>query len=224
MTLDEMKDVCQQVRADITLAQSRSTHPGSLSCVEIFATLYLRAMRAASEERTDLDRCVLSKGHCASIFDAVLAHRGFFLPEFSLGSLDQGASAAVSLALESRLQGRNEQVFAVIGDNEMQEPEFWGAMMKASQHNLHNLTVIIDRNDDVCHLGSIPLKMESFGFYVIELNGHDVEQLLAAYSVETSQPKCIIANTKKEKGSCFTSNRVNWSGNNVSPEDTRHFA
>jgi transketolase len=221
MTLEEMKDVCRQVRADITLAQSQSTHPGSLSCVEIFATLYLQATRTAPEER--MHRCVLSKGHCASIFDAVLAHRGFFLPDFALGSLDQGAAAAVCLALESRQQG-NQQVVAVVGDHEMQEPTFWEAMIQVSEHNLSNLTVIIDHNDDVRHLGSIPLKMESFGFYVIELNGHDIEQLMAAYSVETAQPKCIIANTRKDKGAAMAAKQVRWSGSGAETEDTRQFA
>ena len=219
MTLEEMKDVCRQVRADIAMAQTQSTHPGSLSCVEIFATLYLQATRTAPEGR--VNRCVLSKGHCASIFDAVLAHRGFFLPGFTPGSVEQGAAAAVCMALESRQQN-NQQVFAVVGDYEMQDPQFWEAMMQVSEHNPNNLTVIIDHNEDVRHLGSIPLKMESFGFYVIELNGHDIEQLMAAYSVEALQPKCIIANTRKDKGSAQAAKRLCWSG--ADTEDTRQFA
>lgn len=224
MTLEEMKDVCQQVRADIALAQTQSNHPGSLSCVEIFATLYLKAMQAVPVESIDRDRCVLSKGHCASIFDAVLANRGFFLPEFTFGSLDQGASAAVGMAMESRLQGEQSRVFAVVGDSEMQDAQFWDAMMSASKHKLNNLTVIIDHNEDVRNLGSIPLKMESFGFYVIELNGHNIEQLMAAYSVETSQPKCIIANTAKDKGASFTIKRVAWPAKMTKPDDTQQFA
>jgi transketolase len=224
MTLEEMKDVCQQVRADIALAQSQAVHPGSLSCVEIFSTLYLQAMKHESVDRIDRDRFVLSKGHCACIFDAVLANRGFFLPVFASSSLEQGAAAAVGLALESHLQGTNQRVFAVVGDSEMQETQYWEAMMSASQHRLSNLTVIIDHNDEVGNLGSIPLKMESFGFYVIELNGHDIEQLMAAYSVETSQPKCIIANTSKDNGASFKIKRVGWPGKTVSPDDTRQLA
>lgn len=224
MTLEEMKDVCQQVRADIALAQSQVAHPGSLSCVEIFSTLYLQAMKNESVDPIDRDRFVLSKGHCAYIFDAVLAHRGLFLPVFAASSLDQGAAAAVGLALESHLQGTTQRVFAVVGDSEMQEAQYWEAMMSASKHKLSNLTVIIDHHDEVRGLGSIPLKMESFGFYVIELNGHDIEQLMAAYSVETSQPKCIIANTSKDNGATFKIKRVTWSGKNVSTDDTRRFA
>jgi transketolase len=223
MTLEEMKDVCQQVRADIALAQSQAAHPGSLSCVEIFSTLYLQAMKNESADQIGQDRFVLSRGHCACIFDAVLAHRGIFLPAFAASSLEQGAAAAVGLALESHLQGA-QHVFAVVGDSEMQDAQYWEAMMSASKHKLSNLTVIIDHNDEARELGSIPLKMESFGFYVIELNGHDIEQLMAAYSVETSQPKCIIANTSKDNGASFKIKRAGWSGKSVTTDGTQQFA
>lgn len=196
MKSEEMKDVCKRVRAEMVLAQSQAAHPGSLSCVEILSTLYLEAIKLEPVDCVDRDCCFLCNGHGTSVLAAVLSHRGFFLPE-ALGVSEQGAVAAVDLALKNRLHGTNKKVFALVNDGEMQKPDFWEAMMTASQHKLTNLTVIIDHNSEVRDVGSLPLKMESFGFYVIELNGHDVEQLTAAYSVETLQPKCIIANTQR---------------------------
>lgn len=256
MVLKEMQGVCRQVRIDILkmLAESKSGHPGgSLSCVEILSTLYFEAM-SIDTDKADRDCCVLCKGHAAPALYAVLAHRGFFPTEelitlrklgsrlqghpdmrktpgvdASTGSLGQGESIAVGLSLGQRLRGTNRKVYAVVGDGEMQEGQFWEAMMSAAHYKLSNLTVIIDHNglqidgtnDQVMSLGSIQKKMEAFGFYVIEVNGHDIEELLAAYALETSQPKCIIANTVKGKGVSFMENQVGWHGKAPNADEVR---
>jgi transketolase len=256
MVLKEMQGVCRQVRIDILkmLAESKSGHPGgSLSCVEILSTLYFEAM-SIDTYKANRDCCVLCKGHAAPALYAVLAHRGFFPTEelitlrklgsrlqghpdmrktpgvdASTGSLGQGESIAVGLSLGQRLQGSNRKVYAVVGDGEMQEGQFWEAMMSAAHYKLSNLTVIIDHNglqidgtnDQVMSLGSIQKKMEAFGFYVIEVNGHDIEELLAAYALETSQPKCIIANTVKGKGVSFMENQVGWHGKAPNADEVR---
>lgn len=259
MTLEEMKQVCREIRIDILkmLAEAKSGHPGgSLSAVEILASLYFEAMAIdpVNPVNQDRDRCVLCKGHGAPALYAVLAHRGFFPTEelitlrklgsrlqghpdmkktpgvdASTGSLGQGTSISVGLALGQRLRGNNRKVYAVVGDGEMQEGQFWEAMMAAAHYKLNNLTVIIDHNglqidgtnDEVMSLGNIAKKLEAFGFMVLEVDGHQLDQLLAAYAVESTQPKCIIAKTVKGKGVSFMENQVGWHGKAPSADEVR---
>lgn len=257
MTLVEMQEMCRQIRVDIIkmLGEAKSGHPGgSLSCVEILSTLYFQVMTVKDADDLDHDRCVLCKGHGAPALYAVLSRRGFFPVEelatlrkigsrlqghpdmkrtpgvdASTGSLGQGGSIAVGLALGQRLRGNQRNVYAIVGDGEMQEGQFWEAMMSAAHYKLHNLTVIIDHNglqidgtnDQVMSLGSITDKMRAFGFTVLEVDGHNIEQLLEAYVVRSSRPKCIIANTVKGKGVSFMENQVGWHGKAPSSDEVR---
>ncbi|HWR45909.1 transketolase [Sporomusa sp.] len=251
MDIKELKEINRLVRGDIMkmLDQSKSGHPGgSLSCVEILSTLYFAQMKTDPQDAdcADSDKCILGKGHAAPALYAVLARRGFFpvselttlrklgsrlqghpdmrkVPgvDASTGSLGQGTSIAVGIALGQKLKKDNRKVYAVVGDGEMQEGQYWEAMMSAAHYKLDNLTVIIDNNslqidgcnNDVMSLGDIKKKMEAFGFYVLEVDGHSEEALLDAYAkVTIQQPKCIIARTVKGKGVSFMENQVGWHG------------
>ena len=254
----ELQRLCREIRADIVrmIGRVKSGHPGgSLSCAEILATLYFREMRAdpaiPPEQR---DKCVLCKGHAAPALYAVLAHRGYFPREeletlrqlgsrlqghpdmkktpgvdASTGSLGPGCSIAVGMALGARLKGSAQRIFAVVGDGEMQEGQFWEAMMSASHFKLTNLTVILDHNglqidganDDVMTLGDIKAKLLAFGFDVIEVDGHDTAQLLDAYARETDKPKFILAETVKGKGVSFMENQAGWHGKAPSADETQ---
>ena len=258
MKEEELQRLCREIRADIVrmIGGVKSGHPGgSLSCVEILASLYFKEMHAApSLPVSKRDKCVLCKGHAAPALYAVLAHRGYFpLDELltlrqlgsrlqghpdmkktpgvdaSTGSLGQGCSIAVGLALGARLKGSPQRVFAVVGDGEMQEGQFWEAMMSAAHFKLSNLTVILDHNglqidganNTVMGLGDIQAKLCAFGFDVAEVDGHDIGQLLAAYRKKTAQPKFIIAETVKGKGVSFMENQAGWHGKAPNAEETQ---
>lgn len=258
MTEAELQRLCRTIRADIVtmIGRVKSGHPGgSLSCAEILTTLYFKEMLAdpalPPEER---DKCILCKGHAAPALYAVLAHRGYFPREelltlrqlgsrlqghpdmkktpgvdASTGSLGQGCSIAVGIALGARLKVRSQKVFAIVGDGEMQEGQFWEAMMSAAHFKLTNLTVILDHNglqidganNEVMGLGDIRAKLLAFGFDVIEVDGHDIGQLLAAYGTKTAKPKFILAETVKGKGVSFMENQAGWHGKAPSAEETR---
>lgn len=258
MKEEELQRLCREIRADIVrmIGGVKSGHPGgSLSCVEILTSLYFKEMHAApSLPAGKRDKCVLCKGHAAPALYAVLAHRGYFPHEelltlrqlgsrlqghpdmkktpgvdASTGSLGQGCSIAVGLALGARLKGSAQRVFAVVGDGEMQEGQFWEAMMSAAHFNLSNLTVILDHNglqidganNAVMGLGDIKAKLCAFGFDVAEVDGHDIGQLLAAYRKKTAQPKFIIAETVKGKGVSFMENQAGWHGKAPNAEETQ---
>lgn len=257
MKEEELQRLCREIRADIVrmIGRVKSGHPGgSLSCAEILATLYFAEMRADPALPADKrDKCILCKGHAAPALYAVLAHRGYFPREelltlrqlgsrlqghpdmkktpgvdASTGSLGQGCSIAVGLALGARLRGSGQKVFAIVGDGEMQEGQFWEAMMSAAHFSLTNLTVILDHNglqidganDDVMCLGDVRAKLRAFGFEVIEVDGHDIGQLLAAYDRKTAKPKFILAETVKGKGVSFMENQAGWHGKAPSAEET----
>lgn len=244
-----MKEICRRIRIDILkmVGGANSGHVGgSLSCVEILTALYFSAMTAdpalPAEQR---DKLVLGKGHAAPALYAVLAHRGFFPTEelmtlrrlgsrlqghpdmkrtpgvdASTGSLGQGASIAVGMALGARLRKSGQKTYVVVGDGEMQEGQFWEAMMAAAHYKLTNLTIIADNNglqidgtnDQVMSLGDISAKLTSFGLDVIAVDGHDIHQLLAAFFLETVKPKFVLARTVKGKGVSFMENQVGWHG------------
>ena len=253
MTTQELANVCKQVRRDIInmTANAGSGHPGgSLSAVELMTSVFFTQMRVDPQNPKweDRDRFVLSKGHAAPCYYGVLAERGFISrDEFtnfrqlhsilqghpdakkvpgvdaSTGSLGQGVSIAVGMALGAKQLKKDTKVFVMCGDGECQEGQVWEAFMAAAHYKLDNLTVIIDNNglqidgsnDEVMSLGDLPAKMRAFGFETIELaDGNDLEQVLPALEAKTpaGKPKCIIAHTVKGKGVSFMENQAGWHG------------
>ncbi|MBQ5340616.1 MAG: transketolase [Oscillospiraceae bacterium] len=259
MDIKELKEVCRQVRRDIIIevADAASGHPGgSLSAVEMLVALYFKVMNIDPKEpqKADRDRFVLSKGHAAPGLYAVLAERGYFdkeelhtlrklgsklqghpdpkkLPgiDAATGSLGQGISIAVGMALGAKLAKNGAKVYTMVGDGEMQEGMVWEAAMAAANYKLDNFTVFVDnnglqisgKNDDVMALGDIAAKFRAFGFDVIEVeDGNDIEQVLAAIDVPFTpgKPKCILAHTVKGKGVSFMENNVGWHGTAPKPD------
>ena len=252
MTNEELTLKCRQLRRDIInmTADAASGHPGgSLSIVEMLACLYYNTMNIdpANPRWEDRDRFVLSKGHSAPALYAVLADKGFFpreeLKNFrqlhsilqghpdakkcpgvdaSTGSLGQGVSIAVGMALGAKHLGKDTKVFVLAGDGESQEGQIWEAYMAAAHYQLDNLTVMIDNNglqidgtnDEVMSLGDLPAKLRAFGFEVFELaDGHDLDAIEAALSATVvGKPKAILAHTVKGKGVSFMENQVGWHG------------
>ena len=252
MNTAELSCVCKQVRRDIInmTANAGSGHPGgSLSAVELMTSVFYNHMRIDPKNPKDdnRDRFVLSKGHAAPCYYAVLAELGFIdRAEFenfrqlhsilqghpdckkvpgvdaSTGSLGQGCSIAVGMALGAKIQGKDTKVFTILGDGECQEGQIWEAFMSAAHYKLDNLTVMIDNNglqidgsnDEVMSLGDLSAKLKAFGFEVYELDGHDLDAIEAALSAEIvpGKPKCILAHTVKGKGVSFMENQVGWHG------------
>ena len=248
-----LKQICRQVRRDIInrTADAASGHPGgSLSCVEILTALYYEVMHVDAQHPDDpeRDRFVLSKGHAAPALYAVLGEKGFFSTEefkqfrqlhsilqghpdakkcpgvdASTGSLGQGISIAVGMALGARAAGQSCQVYCLCGDGEMQEGIVWEAMMAAAHYQLDNLTILLDNNglqidgtnDQVMCLGSIMDKYSAFGCQVLEVeDGNDIKEVLDALRAphEKGKPKAIVCHTVKGKGISFMENQVGWHG------------
>jgi len=251
MNTTELSKVCRQVRRDIIemTANAGSGHPGgSLSSVELLTSVFFNHMRVdpSAPDAPERDRFVLSKGHAAPCYYAVLAERGFISREefknfrqlhsilqghpdckkvpgvdASTGSLGQGCSIAVGMALGAKIRGQDVKVYALLGDGECQEGQIWEAFMAAAHHKLDNLTVMIDNNglqidgtnDEVMSLGDLPAKLRAFGFELFEIDGHDLGAVEAALSIPVSgKPKCILAHTVKGKGVSFMENQVGWHG------------
>ncbi len=252
MNKAELSGVCRQMRRDIInmTANAGSGHPGgSLSAVELMASVFYNHMRIDPEKPhwEGRDRFVLSKGHAAPCYYAVLAELGFISrDEFkdfrqlhsilqghpdckkvpgvdaSTGSLGQGCSIAVGMALGAKLQGKDTKVFALLGDGECQEGQIWEALMSAAHYKLDNLTVIVDNNglqidgsnDEVMSLGDMPAKLRAFGFDLHEIDGHDLDAIETALSapVTPGKPKAILAHTVKGKGVSFMEGQVGWHG------------
>lgn len=234
---------------------AKSGHPGgSLSCADILTYLYFEHMNIdpAKPDKADRDRFVLSKGHAAPALYAVLAHRGFFdvsllntlrqpdsilqghpdkkhIPgvDMSTGSLGQGISAAVGMALSAKHFGEPFRVYSILGDGEIEEGQVWEAAMFAANKGLSNLTVFVDYNnlqidgtiEEVNSAAPIDKKFEAFGWYVITIDGHDFDQIEAALKeAETvDKPVAIVAKTVKGKGVSYMENAVNWHG--AAPND-----
>ncbi len=249
----ELKKTANKVREGIITGvySAKAGHPGgSLSSAEIFTELYFEEMHINPEKPCDpdRDRLVLSKGHACPGMYAAMALRGYFpieemktlrhlgsrlqghpsmalLPgvDMSTGSLGQGFSAAIGMALAGRLDRKSYRVYSLLGDGELQEGEIWEAAMFAGNQKLDNLCAIIDNNDlqidgrveDVNDPNPIGQKFEAFKFHVIEIDGHDFDQLRAAFKEarETKgQPTVIIAHTVKGKDVSFMENAVGWHG------------
>lgn len=252
MASAELKTICTRVRRNILemLTGAASGHAGgSLSMVEILVALYFCKMRIdpRNPQKEDRDYFILSKGHAAPAYYAVLGERGYFRKEefrsfrqlhsilqghpdsrkcpgvdVSTGSLGQGLSIGVGVALGHRLAGRDSHVYVACGDGELQEGMIWEAFMAASHYGLDNLTVLIDNNglqidgpnDEVMCLGDIEAKLTAFGCRVIRLaDGHDIDSLLRALDEPSAgKPKVILCRTVKGKGVSFMENQVGWHG------------
>lgn len=230
---------------------AKSGHPGgSLGAADIFTTLYFDELNIdpANPHMENRDRFVLSKGHTAPGLYSAMANRGFFPVEdletlrhigshlqghpsmrmtpgvdMSTGSLGQGISAACGMALGAKVQKKDNRVYALMGDGEIQEGQCWEAFMFAAQYKLDNLCVIIDLNGlqidgatkDVVNPEPVDKKMEAFGFHVITVNGNDIGQLADAFAAARTvkgQPACILAKTFKGKGVSFMENKAAWHG------------
>ena len=230
---------------------AKAGHPGgSLSAAEIFTYLYFEELNVDPEDpkKPDRDRFVLSKGHTAPGLYAALAERGFFPKEdlvtlrhtgsylqghpdmkcipgvdMSSGSLGQGISAAVGMAIAAKLSGDDYRVYTLLGDGEIQEGQVWEAAMLAAHRKLDNLVVIVDNNnlqidgriDEVNSQYPIDKKFEAFNFRVINIDGNDFEQIEAAFKEARTvkeRPTAIIAKTVKGKGVSFMENEASWHG------------
>ncbi len=263
MTTLELQKIANEVRKDIVTAvhAAKAGHPGgSLSAADIFTYLYFEEMHVDPKDpkKPDRDRFVLSKGHTAPGYYAALAERGFFPREdlktlrhlgsylqghpdmkhipgvdMSSGSLGQGISAAVGMALAAKLFREDYRVYTLLGDGEIQEGQVWEACMFAGARKLDNLVVIVDNNDlqidgrigDVCSPYPIEEKFRAFNFHVISVeNGNDFDQLRAAFREAgevKGMPCAIVARTVKGKGVSYMEDQAGWHGKAPNDEEYR---
>ena len=249
----ELQKIANEVRKDILteVYHAKSGHPGgSLSVADILTCLYFEEMHVDPQnpDMADRDRLVLSKGHAAPALYAVLAEKGYFLKEelkslralgsrlqghpnmndtpgvdMTSGSLGQGVSAAVGMALSAKLTGDSYRVYAVLGDGELEEGQVWEAMMFAGNKQLDNLVIVADSNgiqldgtvEEINSPQPIDEKMKAFHIHPIVVDGHDFDQLHRAFEEARTvkgQPTAIIAKTVKGKGVSYMENQVSWHG------------
>ncbi len=261
MTNLELQKKANEVRKGIVTAvhSAKAGHPGgSLSAADIFTYLYFEEMNIDPEnpKMEDRDRFVLSKGHTAPGLYAALANRGYFPVEdlktlrkigsylqghpdmkhipgvdMSSGSLGQGISAAVGMALSAKMREKDYRVYTLLGDGEIQEGQVWEAAMFAAHRKLDNLVVIVDNNglqidgriDDVCSPYPIDEKFAAFQFHVINVDAHNFDELRKAFQEarETKgMPTAIIAHSTKGKGVSFMENQASWHG--TAPNDEQY--
>lgn len=255
----DLQTKAKAIRRNIVkmITEAKSGHPGgSLSAADILTTLYFAEMNVDPKNPKDenRDRFVLSKGHAAPVLYATLAAKGYFpeeelmslrqvntrvqghpsmkdLPgiDMSTGSLGQGLSAANGMALASRLDGKTNRVFVLMGDGELEEGMIWEAAMLAGHYKLSNVTAFVDYNglqiDGPVEkvLSPLPLaeKWRAFQWNVIEIDGHDIPTIyeaIQAAKAETEKPTVILAKTVKGKGVSFMENQAGWHGNAPSKE------
>ena len=256
----ELMKTANEVRKGIVTAvyNAKSGHPGgSLSAADLFTYLYFEELNVDPKDpkKADRDRFVLSKGHTAPGLYAALAEKGFFPKEdlitlrhtgsylqghpdmkcipgvdMSSGSLGQGVSAAVGMAIAAKISGDDYRVYTLLGDGEIQEGQVWEAAMLASHHKLDNLLVIVDNNNlqidgEITKVNSpypIDKKFEAFNFHVINIDGNDFDQIDAAFKEAKSvkgRPTVIIAKTVKGKGVSFMENQAGWHGKAPNDEE-----
>ncbi|MDY3909398.1 MAG: transketolase [Eubacterium sp.] len=257
----ELQKTAVEVRKGVVSAvhSAKSGHPGgSLSAADIYTYLFFEELNIdpANPDKPDRDRFVLSKGHTAPGYYSVLAQRGFFpvddlttlrhvgsylqghpdkkhIPgvDMSSGSLGQGISAAVGMALSAKLSNEDYRVYTLLGDGEIQEGQVWEAAMFAGHRKLDNFVAIVDNNglqidgaiEDVCSPYPIDKKFEAFNFHVINVDGHDFDALKAAFDeakATKGQPTAIIAKTLKGKGVSFMEGQASWHG--TAPNDEQY--
>ena len=257
----ELQKVANEVRKGIitSVHAAKAGHPGgSLSAADIFTYLYFEEMNVDPKDpkKADRDRFVLSKGHTAPGLYSALAQKGYFPVEdletlrhlgsylqghpdmkhipgvdMSSGSLGQGISAAVGMAIAGKMDNADYRVYTLLGDGEIQEGQVWEASMMAGFRKLDNLVVIVDNNnlqidgtiDEVCSPYPIDKKFEAFNFHVINIDGNDFNQIDAAFKeakATKGMPTAIIAHTVKGKGVSFMENQVGWHG--TAPNDEQY--
>ena len=253
MTKKELQIVATKIRMAIIEGtfHAKSGHPGgSLSIADLLAYLYWKEMRIdpADPDWAGRDRFVLSKGHAAPALYGALAHRGYFPVEriatlrkcdsilqghpdmkkipgvdMSSGSLGQGVSCAVGMALAAKLDKADYRVYTVLGDGEIGEGQVWEAAMFASAKGLDNLVIIVDNNnlqidgtiEEVNSSYPIPEQFAAFGFHVVEIDAHDFDQIEAALTeakTTVGKPTCIVLKSVKGKGVSFMENQCKWHG------------
>ncbi len=238
-----MEKIAREVRKDILLQiySAQSGHPGgALSCADILVAIYFNMIK-------DGDKVILSKGHASAALYAVLAEKGFF-PKEELktfrklgsrlqghpslhkvpgidapsGSLGQGLSITNGLALSFKLDKKDNYVYCILGDGEIEEGQIWEAAMSSSHYKLNNVIAFLDynklqidgTNDEVMTIAPVKEKFESFGWFVQEIDGHNFDEIITAVGNGKKQDKpiMIIANTIKGKGVSFMENNVSWHG------------
>lgn len=237
----------------LTAGDSGSHLGGGLSCIEIMAVLYGAVMQYDVSRPTwsERDRFFPSKNHCVLAHFPALCEAGFLSRdellefkkdggrltgyprnldiglEYSGGSLGMAISVGVGVSLALREQNRQNRVYVLMGDGELDEGSIWEAFMSAAHYRLSNLTVIIDRNhlsydgdtESVMALGDLTAKLTAFGWHVVNCNGHNIASLLRAFaSISDSRPTVIIADTVKGKGVSFIENRREWHHNRLTKE------
>ncbi len=260
MTNLELQKTANEVRKGIVRAvhSAKAGHPGgSLSAADLFTYLYFEEMNIdpKNPKKEDRDRFVLSKGHTAPGLYSVLAHRGYFPVEelltlrhlgsklqghpcmqetvgvdMSSGSLGQGLSAAVGMALAARMDGKEYRTYALLGDGEIQEGQIWEAAMFAGARKLDYLVVIVDNTglqidgkiEDVCSPYPIDKKFEAFNFHVINIDAHNFDEIRSAMKEARDtkgMPTAIIMKSTKGKGVSFMENNAGWHGKAPSDEE-----
>ncbi len=253
LSLDEMSSMAKKLRRHVIMmiGKAGSGHPGgSLSAAEIVTALFFKVLRhdPANPRWAERDRFILSKGHAAPILYATLAERGYFPVEelatlrilgsclqghcdmtatrgveMSSGSLGQGLSFSIGIALAGRLDARDYRVYVLMGDGECDEGQVWEAAMASAHFKLDNLVAIVDHNElqidgwnrDVMNLEPLAEKWKAFGWHAIEVNGHELSQLISAFDEAKrvkGKPTVIIAHTIKGKGVSFMENNVDFHG------------
>ena len=252
-SLDELKSISTEIRKDIVkmLTESASGHPGgSLSATDIMTVLFFKEMNLDpnNEKDPNRDRFVLSKGHAAPVLYSALARRGYFpveelstlrkfksrlqghpsiqyLPgiDMSTGSLGQGISAAVGMALAGKIDKKDYRVYTILGDGELEEGQVWEASMCAAHYKLNNLTAFIDFNGlqidgditKVMNPCPIDKKFEAFGWNVLVIDGHNYEEIIDAIEKAKEckdKPTAVVCKTIKGKGVSFMENQAEWHG------------
>jgi len=261
LPIPELEKMAKQLRRHVItmIATAGSGHPGgSLSAADIVTALYFKVMRhdPKNPQWPGRDRFVLSKGHAAPVLYAALAECGYFPVEelstlrklgsrlqghtdrtltpgveMSAGSLGQGLSYGIGIALAGRLDKLNYQVYVLLGDGECDEGQVWEAAMFAPHHKVDNLTAIVDHNDlqldgrvcDIMGLEPLTDKWRAFNWHVLEINGHDMGEILKALKKAREikgKPTVIIAHTVKGKGVSFMEGNVDFHGKAPTPQET----
>lgn len=256
---DELKKKSKKIRIEILKMthEAKSGHPGgSLSAVELLVSLYFKKIKydPKNPDWDDRDRVIISKGHATPLVYSVLSEAGFFSKEelkgfrklgsmlqghvyrevpgveLSTGSLGQGLSVAVGMALAARLKNQKHNVYCLLGDGEIQEGNVWEAAMSAGHRKLSKLCAIVDYNkvqengfvNDIKNLEPLKKRWESFGWRVHEIDGHKFKDIISAldkFDMESEKPTCIIANTVKGKGVSFMEYQHKWHGK--APDDVQ---
>ena len=257
--VEELEKMANTVRKGIIeeVYNGQSGHPGgSLSVADILTVLYFHELNIDEKNPKweDRDRVVLSKGHCSPALYSCLANRGFFPVEdlktfrkidsylqghpdmnkipgvdMTTGSLGQGLSAAVGMAIAGKMDKKDYRVYCILGDGEIEEGQIWEAAMSAKKYALDNLCVIVDNNnlqidgtiEEVMSPYPIDEKFRSFGFEMIKIDGHNMQEILDAFDVAKhvkGKPVCMIAKTIKGKGVSYMENQVGWHGKGPNEE------